>query len=51
MMGGIIEANTLLAQLLTTEINNYAGLELVQPKGTALDGAIDIGVKLIEDME
>lgn len=51
LMGGIIDANTLLAQLLTEEINNQGRLELVTPDGSALDGAINMGVSLIEEMD
>lgn len=51
LMGGIIDANTLLAQLLKDEINGHEKLELVEAKGTAIDGAINIGLKLIEEMD
>ncbi len=51
LMGGIIDAGTLLAGLLKDEINAHPDLELVEPKGTALEGAINIGVRLIEEME
>lgn len=51
LMGGIIDANTLLAKLLRTEIAKNKKLEIIEPKGTALDGAISIGHKLIEEMQ
>ncbi len=50
LMGGIIDADTLLANLLRDEISKYDHLKLVKPKGTALDGAISLGMKLIEEM-
>lgn len=51
LMGGIIEANTLLADLLKKEIESHPKLELIEPKGTAIDGAISIGIDLInQDM-
>ncbi len=50
LMGGIIDADTLLAKLLKEEISKYDHLKLVEPKGSALDGAISIGTKLIEEM-
>lgn len=51
LMGGIIDADTLLAKLLKEEISKNKKLELVEPKGTALDGAISMGHQLIEDIE
>ena len=51
LLGGIIEADTLLAKLLKEEINSHKSLQLTEPKGNALDGAIQIGCRLIEDME
>lgn len=49
LMGGIIEADTLLAGMLKEEISKNPRLKLVEPKGTALDGAISLGKKIIED--
>ncbi|MCX6148200.1 MAG: hypothetical protein NTW25_13270 [Candidatus Kapabacteria bacterium] len=51
LMGGIIDASTLLANLLIDEIKARPELELVQPKGNALEGAISLGLKLIEEMD
>jgi N-acetylglucosamine kinase-like BadF-type ATPase len=51
LMGGIIDANTLLANLLKDEINKDERLELVTPNGSAIDGAMIIGSRMIEEME
>jgi N-acetylglucosamine kinase-like BadF-type ATPase len=51
LMGGIIEADTILSKMLEIEIDKKPILKRVQPKGTALDGAIAIGQRLIEEME
>ncbi len=48
LLGGIIDADTLLSQLLQKEIKQNKRLRLVEPKGSALDGALSIGAKLIE---
>jgi N-acetylglucosamine kinase-like BadF-type ATPase len=50
LMGGIIDADTLLAKLLREELAKYEQLKIVEPKGTALDGAISLGKKLIDEM-
>lgn len=49
LMGGIIEADTLLANLLEIEINKNPIIKLVKPKGNAIDGAIEIGHRMIEE--
>lgn len=51
LMGGIIDADTLLAGLLKEEIKKNKRLTAIEPKGTALDGAISIGHNLIEEMQ
>jgi hypothetical protein len=51
LMGGIIDNDTLLANLLRERISNHKALKLVEPVGTALDGSIAIGLKLIKEME
>jgi N-acetylglucosamine kinase-like BadF-type ATPase len=48
LMGGIIEADTLLANLLIEEIYKNAKIKLVQPQGSAIDGAIAIGYRAIQ---
>ncbi len=48
LMGGIIEADTLLAKLLIKEIEKNKQIKLVSPKGDAIHGAITMGHKLIE---
>ncbi len=49
LMGGIIDNDTLLSKLLIKKIKKDKGLNLVEAKGTALNGTHSIGVKLIED--
>ena len=51
LMGGIIDADTLLSKMLIDRINKHKNLKLVTPVGSALDGAIAIGYKLIENMD
>lgn len=48
LMGGIIDADTLLAKMLKDRIEKYGIFEIVSPIGTALDGAISIGKSIIE---
>lgn len=50
LMGGIIDADTLLKRMLEKQIREIEGLELVIPAGNALDGAVAIGQKLITDV-
>jgi glucosamine kinase len=49
LMGGIIDADTLLAKMLIEEINSDGRFKITQPKGNAIDGAISMGMKLIEN--
>ncbi|GAB1371723.1 BadF/BadG/BcrA/BcrD ATPase family protein [Candidatus Kapaibacterium sp.] len=52
LMGGIIDANTILRKLLEEEISKKSKLKIVKPAGSALDGAISIGFGMIkQDME
>lgn len=52
LMGGIIDANTLLKGFLETEIAKNNKLKIVKPIGSALDGAIAIGFRMVaNDME
>ena len=48
LMGGIIDADTLLSRLLIKEIEKNKRIKLVAPKGDAIHGAITMGHKLIE---
>lgn len=48
LLGGIIEADTLLANMLKKELKKNKKITLIEPKGSALDGAIAIGSKMIE---
>lgn len=50
LMGGIIDAETLLAKMLYERIDKHKVFKRVDPKGSALHGAINIGDKLIKDM-
>lgn len=47
LMGGIIDADTLLKKLLEKEIAKNKSLKLIKPKGSALDGAIAIGFRMV----
>lgn len=51
LMGGIIDNDTLLANLLIDEIKKDKDIVLVEPKGTALNGAYKMAVELINEME
>lgn len=51
LMGGIIDSKTLLANMISEEVTPDTRFKLVKPKGNALDGAIALGYKLIEDMD
>lgn len=51
LMGGIIDNDTLLANLLIDEIKKDKDIKLVEPKGTALNGAYKMALNLIEEME
>ena len=48
LMGGIIDAETLLAKMLKERIANHGIFEIISPQGNALDGAISIAKNLIE---
>lgn len=50
LMGGVIEARTLLAKMLEEKIENHENLTLKKPKGSALEGAVAIGRRLVEEM-
>lgn len=50
LMGGVVENDTLLADLLKKEIKKNKRYKLVEPKGNALDGAISFAKDLIEKM-
>jgi len=49
MMGGIIDADTILKKKLEKLISEDKNFKLVSPKGTALKGAIEIGFRMIAD--
>jgi len=51
LMGGIIDNNTLLSKMISETISRDERFKLVKPKGSALEGAISIGYRLIEEME
>ncbi len=48
LMGGIIDANTILENMLDEKIKKLNSFVRVEPKGTALMGAVLIGYKMIE---
>ncbi len=51
LMGGIIDNDTMLSKMLDDEIKKDKKLNRVIPKGSALDGGISIGMRLIEEMD
>ena len=51
LMGGIIDADTLLSKLLIEEISKIDRLNLITPKSTALDGAIKIGIEMLNELD
>ncbi len=48
LMGGIIDADTLLKKMFEKEIATVSKLKLATPVGSAIDGAIMLGMKMIE---
>lgn len=51
LMGGIIDNDTLLAGLLLEEIKKDKDIKIVEPQGTALNGAYRMALNLIEEMD
>jgi N-acetylglucosamine kinase-like BadF-type ATPase len=51
LMGGIIDNETLLASKLIDKLKKNKSLEVIKPKGNALQGAISLGMKMIEASE
>jgi N-acetylglucosamine kinase-like BadF-type ATPase len=51
LLGGIIDNDTLLAQKLIKKLKTIKSLEVIQPKGNALNGAITIGKRMIANSE
>jgi glucosamine kinase len=49
LMGGIIENNTLLAKMLYERIENHKIFKRIEPKSTALEGALALGIELIKN--
>ena len=50
LMGGIVENDTLLAEKLKVKIESNKSLNLIEPKSTALIGALVMGSELIAEM-
>ena len=50
LMGGIIDNDTLLSQMLHKELKKIKGLKVVKPKGNSIDGARNIGLKVIKEI-
>jgi hydrogenase maturation factor HypF (carbamoyltransferase family) len=50
-MGGMLENDTLLLRLLNKYLNDIKNITVVQPVGTALDGALQLGHNLINEYE
>ncbi len=51
LLGGIIEANTILAKMLEDSIAVHPNFKRIEAKGSALDGAIAIGKQIISEMD
>lgn len=51
LMGGIIDANTLLSKMIKEEIGKNKKFNLQEPLSLPVDGAITLGLRLIEEME
>ena len=49
LMGGIIENDTLLCDLLKEELAKEPRINIIKPKGTPLQGAKNIGLKLFKE--
>ena len=49
LMGGVVEADTLLAKLLDEAIKKNKQFKRVKPIGSALDGAVSLGVAIAEE--
>lgn len=50
-MGGMLENDTLLLRLLNTYLQEVQSISVVRPVGTALEGALRLGHKLIQEFE
>ncbi|MBL8004625.1 MAG: hypothetical protein JNL36_05985 [Candidatus Kapabacteria bacterium] len=51
LMGGIMENDTLLRKLFLEKISHDTRYQIVQPTLTALDGAVNLGVNLLENLD
>ena len=51
LMGGIMENETLLRKLFLEKISQDSRFEIVQPTLTALEGAVNLGVHLLENLD
>ncbi|MBM2813855.1 MAG: BcrAD BadFG protein [Ignavibacteria bacterium] len=51
LMGGIIDAKTLLSNMINDELAKDKRFKIVKNHGTAFDGAISLGLKLIEEFD
>ncbi len=50
LMGGIIDNNTLLSEMLIKELNKVKNLNIITPRGNSIDGARNIGLKVIKEI-
>jgi hypothetical protein len=50
-LGGLLENNTLIARELLNKIKEKDSFNVVEPKGTALDGAIEYCFELVAKSE
>lgn len=51
LMGGIMENDTLLRKLYLDKISKDTRFEIVQPSLTALEGAVNLGVHMLENLD
>jgi hypothetical protein len=49
LMGGIIDNDTMLARLLKDVIKKNKSLNLIDPKGNALQGSLILAEKMIQN--
>lgn len=50
LMGGIVDADTILARKLRENLSHAKNIKLVEPKGGPLDGAIALGERLLDNL-
>ncbi len=51
LMGGIIDNDTLLSRMLRSELSKHKELNIIHPKGDAIEGAKVIAMRVIEELQ